>query len=133
MRYAVPLYNGAALVRLQSGAYQAATVIGLDDTSLYGRPQVIEDTDEVLKVLADLAGIYEGKDGWSLDALPPGNAAVQTKGIVAFRMVLDRVESKTKLSQNRDLEDRHRVIAKLEASEGDDAKATAAWRKRVLP
>ena len=99
----------------------------------YGRPQVIEDTDEVLEVLTDLARIYEGKEGWNLDALPPGNAAAQTKGIVAFRMVLDKVESKTKLSQNRDMEDRTRVIAKLEASDGDDAKATAAWMKKVLP
>jgi transcriptional regulator len=99
----------------------------------YGRPQVIEDTGQVLEVLADLAKIYEGKDGWSLDELPPGNAAVQTRGIVAFRMPLDKVESKTKLSQNRDMEDRHRVIAKLEASDGDDAKATAEWMKKVLP
>ena len=57
----------------------------------------------------------------------------QTRGIVAFRMTLTKVEAKTKLSQNRDMEDRTRVIAKLEASEGDDAKATAAWMKKVLP
>ena len=99
----------------------------------YGRPQVIEDTDQVLEVLADLAKIYEGNEGWTLDELPPGNAAAQTRGIVAFRMTLDKVESKTKLSQNRDMEDRTRVIAKLEASESDDAKATAAWMKKVLP
>jgi transcriptional regulator len=99
----------------------------------YGRPQVIEDTKQVLEVLADLASIYEGKDGWTLDALPPGNAAAQTRGIVAFRMKLDKVEVKTKLSQNRELEDRHRVIAKLEANDGDDAKATAEWMKKVLP
>jgi len=36
--YAVPLYSGGALVKLQSGAYQAVSVIGLDDTSLFGRP-----------------------------------------------------------------------------------------------
>jgi putative ABC transport system permease protein len=38
VRYAVPLYSGGALVRLGDGTYQAVTVIGLDDTSLYGRP-----------------------------------------------------------------------------------------------
>jgi transcriptional regulator len=99
----------------------------------YGRPEVIEETDKVLEVLTDLAKIYEGKAGWTLDELPPGNAAMQTRGIVAFRMKLDKVEAKTKLSQNRELEDRHRVIAKLEASESDDAKATAEWMKKVLP
>jgi transcriptional regulator len=99
----------------------------------YGRPEIVEDTNQVLEVLTDLAKIYEGKEGWTLDALPPGNAAVQTRGIVAFRMKLTKVEAKTKLSQNRDMEDRTRVIAKLEASEGDDAKATAEWMKKVLP
>ena len=36
--YAVPLYSGAALVKLRDGTYQAASVIGLDDSSLFGRP-----------------------------------------------------------------------------------------------
>jgi len=42
VRYAVPLYSGGALVKLRSGVYQSVTVLGLDDTSLYGRPQLIE-------------------------------------------------------------------------------------------
>ncbi len=41
VKYAVPLYSGMALVKLQSGAYQPVTVIGLDDTSLLGRPELI--------------------------------------------------------------------------------------------
>jgi len=40
--YAVPLYSGVGLVRLRSGAYQAVTVVGLDDTSLFGRPELLE-------------------------------------------------------------------------------------------
>lgn len=42
VQYAVPLYSGVALVKLRSGVYQAATVMGLDDTSLFGRPELIE-------------------------------------------------------------------------------------------
>ncbi len=42
VKYAVPLYSGAALVKLADGTYQAVTVIGLDDTSLLGRPALIE-------------------------------------------------------------------------------------------
>ena len=42
VRYAVPLFSGGALVKLRSGVYQSVTVIGLDDTSLYGRPALIE-------------------------------------------------------------------------------------------
>jgi len=42
VKYAVPLYSGAALVKLSDGTYQAVTVIGLDDTSLFGRPALLE-------------------------------------------------------------------------------------------
>lgn len=38
VRYAVPLYSGGALVKLRSGVYQSVTVLGLDDTTLIGRP-----------------------------------------------------------------------------------------------
>jgi putative ABC transport system permease protein len=41
VQYAVPLYSGGALVKLNDGTYQAVTVIGLDDTSLFGRPRLI--------------------------------------------------------------------------------------------
>lgn len=42
VKYAVPLYSGAALVRLKSGTYQPVTVLGLDDTSLLGRPDLTD-------------------------------------------------------------------------------------------
>ena len=42
VRYAVPLYSGGALVKLRDGTYQSVTVVGLDDTSLFGRPELIE-------------------------------------------------------------------------------------------
>ena len=41
VRYAVPFYSGSALLKLQDGTYQAANVIGLDDNSLVGRPQLV--------------------------------------------------------------------------------------------
>ena len=40
--YAVPVYTGGALVKLADGAYQSVTVVGLDDTSLFGRPELIQ-------------------------------------------------------------------------------------------
>ncbi len=42
VKHAVPLYSGGALVKLPDGTYQPVTVIGLDDTSLWGRPKMIE-------------------------------------------------------------------------------------------
>jgi putative ABC transport system permease protein len=40
VRYAVPLYSGGGLAKLADGTYQAVSVLGLDDTSLLGRPQL---------------------------------------------------------------------------------------------
>jgi putative ABC transport system permease protein len=42
VKYAVPLYSGVGLVKLRSGTYQAVTVLGLDDTSLFGRPELLQ-------------------------------------------------------------------------------------------
>jgi putative ABC transport system permease protein len=37
VKYAVPFYSGGALVKLADGTYQSVNVIGLDDSSLFGR------------------------------------------------------------------------------------------------
>ncbi len=42
VKYAAPLYMGGALVKLHGGTYQAVTVVGLDDSTLFGRPELIE-------------------------------------------------------------------------------------------
>ncbi len=46
VKYAVPLYSGAALLKLRDGVYQSANIIGLDDTSLFGRPTLLAGTIE---------------------------------------------------------------------------------------
>ena len=42
VQFAVPLLIGSAQVRLASGTYQAASIVGLDDTSLFGHPEVLQ-------------------------------------------------------------------------------------------
>jgi putative ABC transport system permease protein len=38
VKYAVPLYSGGALLKLRDGTYQSVSILGLDDSSLFGRP-----------------------------------------------------------------------------------------------
>jgi len=40
--YAVPLFIGGASIKLNDGTYQSVSVVGLDDTSLFGRPELEE-------------------------------------------------------------------------------------------
>lgn len=42
VKYAVPLYSGGGLAKLKDGTYQAVNVMGLDDSSLFGRPRLLE-------------------------------------------------------------------------------------------
>lgn len=46
VKYAAPLYSGGALVKLRNGTYQAVTVVGLDDSTLFGRPKLLEGNIE---------------------------------------------------------------------------------------
>lgn len=41
VKYAVPIYMGSGLVKLSNGAYQSVSVVGLDDSTLIGRPELL--------------------------------------------------------------------------------------------
>jgi putative ABC transport system permease protein len=49
--YAVPIFIGGASVKLKSGKYQSVTVSGLDDNSLFGRPEL--ETGNIQDIYAD--------------------------------------------------------------------------------
>jgi putative ABC transport system permease protein len=53
--YAVPLFIGGAQVKLADGVYQSVNVVGLDDTSLFGRPEL--EQGEIEDIYADNAFI----------------------------------------------------------------------------
>ena len=38
--FAVPIYIGGAQLKLADGTYQSANIVGLDDDSLFGRPEL---------------------------------------------------------------------------------------------
>ncbi len=42
VKFAVPFYSGGGLVQMADGDYQAVTIIGLDDTTLFGRPRMLK-------------------------------------------------------------------------------------------
>jgi putative ABC transport system permease protein len=73
--YAVPLFIGGAQVRLSSGTYQGLTVVGLDDTSLFGRPaleqgniqDIYADNSFVVVNDAEFAKLEDPKIGTSFE------------------------------------------------------------------
>ena len=53
--YAVPIFIGGAMVKLTDGTYQAVSVVGIDDESLFGRPEL--EQGNIQDIYADNAFI----------------------------------------------------------------------------
>jgi transcriptional regulator len=75
-------------------------------------------------LLDRLSRTYEDRRGspWRMEALPPEFMGKLVEAIVGFEIVVEKLEGKFKLSQNRSARDREGVAAALEA-EGQGATA----------
>ena len=93
----------------------------------YGRPRVISEPEESLRIIRATVDTYEAgfAKSWSLDQV--GDYAQRIlPGIVAFEIRLSRLEGKFKLNQNRAPEDRRAVMELLEGSEELEQRAVGA-------
>jgi transcriptional regulator len=85
---------------------------------VYGRLVVHDDARWVEALVRRLTDRHEAEreKPWSVDDAPPPYLAGQLRAIVGVEMLIDRVEGKFKLSQNRSEADVDGVIAGLDAS-----------------
>lgn len=88
---------------------------------LQGSLEHFDDEASLATLVADLSARHEARAGgdWRFDFDVPAERA-QLRGIVGFRLHVERLDFKLKLSQNHPLANRHAVIAQLE---GGDAGA----------
>lgn len=63
VEYAVPLYSGGGLARLSDGTYQPINVIGLDDNSLLGRPELLEGKIEDIYAESAFVAVHDAEFG----------------------------------------------------------------------
>ena len=98
---------------------------------VYGRVEVMADAAETRALLDAMIRRYEGGRGepWQLQ-LEGRPLAAMLDAIVGFRLTIERIDGKLKLSQNRSAGDRERVIAALRGEGYADAAATAEWMER---
>jgi transcriptional regulator len=92
-----------------------------------GLPQ----TEAVVKALIDAFDTQPERVKQAWADSPPKAQAAQLGAILAFEIVLTDMQAKTKLSQNRPVEDRHRVVAALEQGSANDVLVAAAVRKAL--
>lgn len=96
-----------------------------------GRVEVFQDRDELAAHVAELSNLHEAAfpEPWHVSDAPADYIERQLKGIVGFRLTIDTLEGKMKLSQNRSEADRSAVAAALTASPEIDAQAIARLMK----
>jgi transcriptional regulator len=90
----------------------------------YGRPRLIEEPEECLRILRETVSTYESgfEKPWTLEQV--GDYAQRLlPGISAFEIPLSRLEGKFKLNQNRAPDDRRAVMELLERSDDPEQRA----------
>lgn len=89
----------------------------------YGVPETIDDTGRAFDLLEKQIAAYEPAylDQWN--RLSPDYKNAMIKGIVAFEIRVQRLEAKSKLSQNKSAQERQNVRENLLASDDSTARA----------
>ncbi|WP_020142132.1 FMN-binding negative transcriptional regulator [Terracoccus sp. 273MFTsu3.1] len=104
------------------------------EVQLRGTMTVHDDPDWVLDVVTRLTERHEsGRElPWSVDDAPPKYVRGRLRAIVGIEVVVESVEGKAKLSQNRSDADREGAIAGMRAEGAGAALAVADEMERAL-
>jgi transcriptional regulator len=79
-----------------------------------------------------LIALHEPAYTMQWNELPESYREGMLRGIVGFRLEIQQIEGKFKLSQNRPEEDRRNVFAAHAAGDSDQ-RTLAAWMRRLIP
>jgi len=95
----------------------------------YGTPQVLDEPEVVDAHLREMVLTYDPSlEAVKPDSLAPELLARLRRGVVVFEILVDRIEAKAKMSQNKPEADRVGVIQALQS----EAPDVAAWVTRFL-
>jgi transcriptional regulator len=87
----------------------------------YGQLEFVEDEQEVFESLSDMVNKYEKPDSsYHLENVDENFIKGMSKGIVGFKININKIEGKAKLSQNHPAARQELIIEQLESS--DDQK-----------
>ena len=100
---------------------------------VYGSPRIVTDHAEAYNLLSKLIKRHEAENQYKLETLPQDFVAKEMKGIVAFQIEVTRVEANYKLSQNRNDEDYHNIVSRLEERDDEMSHGVAEAMKEKRP
>ncbi|MES5893276.1 FMN-binding negative transcriptional regulator [Bacillus cereus group sp. RP43] len=98
---------------------------------VYGELEIVEDEQELIDSLQDLVHKYENsKSTYSLKDVDPNYMEGLRMGIVGFKIKINNIEGKAKLSQNHSVERRELVIKELEKVGSEGSRGIAKMMER---
>jgi len=100
---------------------------------VYGSPRIVTDHAEAYNLLSKLIKRHEAENQYKLETLPQDFVAKEMKGIVAFQIEVTRIEANYKLSQNRNDEDYHNIVSRLEERDDEMSHGVAEAMKEKRP
>ncbi|MBJ9980130.1 FMN-binding negative transcriptional regulator [Bacillus sp. S70] len=98
---------------------------------VYGELEIVEDEKTLVDSLQDLVNKYENPEStYSLNDVDPNYMGGLSKGIVGFKIKINKIEGKAKLSQNHSVERRNLVVEKLEKVGSEESKRIAELMRK---
>ena len=90
------------------------------EVHVHGSLRLTDDADHTIAAVTDLTDVHEAgrSEPWRVADAPDDYVARLARGIVSFELVVDRVEAKAKLSQNKSEADRSGVVEDLDGRSG---------------
>ncbi|RWY50252.1 FMN-binding negative transcriptional regulator [Mucilaginibacter gilvus] len=93
----------------------------------YGKANLIEDKAEVAKLLEKMIGFYEANYLKQWAQLPDDYKFKMMNGIVGFEIVVEDIQGKKKLSQNRTEVERENIVKSFRGSADQNEKDIAGY------
>jgi transcriptional regulator len=101
---------------------------------VYGQLVIVEDEQEVFESLSEMVIKYEKPDStYHLEDVDSNYIKGMSKGIVGFKIQINKIEGKAKLSQNHPAARQELIINELEKSVDQNNIQIAQLMKRNLP
>ncbi|MFE5320902.1 FMN-binding negative transcriptional regulator [Paenibacillus sp. NPDC056579] len=100
---------------------------------VYGEVELVDNEDELMASLNDMVLKYEAPDSsYSLRDIDPGFLSGLNKGVQGFKLKINRIEGKAKLSQNHSIQRQELVIQQLEKIQNTDEQRISSLMKQNL-
>ena len=98
----------------------------------YGTAEIIDEASATMTVLKEMMQSFEPEYQEQWNALPDAYKAKMVKGIKAFRIRVDDLQAKHKLSQNRNLSEQLKIIDHLGDAGNENEQLITDYMRRNL-